>query len=101
MSDKEVTKIRHLVYKHPDEKDIVVLNDLLEQLIAIQVPLGKNEVLSVESAMREAIKGLTEHEKLVSEFKHRLRTYILPDVIANKETRPKPSKKSLENLKKK
>ena len=96
-------KIRELVNKHPDDKNIV-LSDLINLLIKLQVPLGKLEVHNYKDAITDSIKGLAELERLTTLLKRRLREEVRPEVQKFHNERPKTKRKmhpnSLDNLNK-
>lgn len=97
-------KIRELVSKHPEDEK-VVLGDLINNLIKLQIPLGKLEVHNYKDSILDAVKLLAEHEKLVYELKRRLREEVRPEVIKFHNEKPKTKrnmhKNSLNNLKRK
>lgn len=94
-------KIRELVSKHPED-DKIVLSDLINNLIKLQIPLGKLEVHNYKDSIPEAIKILAEQEKLVSSLKRRLREEVRPEVLKFHHEKPKTKRKvhpnSLKNL---
>lgn len=94
-------KIRELVSNHPDD-DKIVLNDLINNLIKAQIPLGKLEVHNYKESITDALKLLGEHETLVSILKRRLREEVRPEVVKWHNDKPKPDRKmhpnSLKNL---
>jgi len=102
MSDIKVLKIRDLVSKHPDDEDLVVLNDLISSLIQLQIPLGKLEIHNYKEAITEAVKLITEHEKLVALLKHRLKNEVRKEVVSFHNDKPKVKRKihpnSLKNI---
>jgi len=96
-------KIRELVSKHPED-DKIVLGDLINNLIKLQVPLGKLEVHNYKDSIPEAIKILVEQERLTSSLKRRLREEVRPEVQKFHNEKPKTKRKvhpnSLKNLNK-
>jgi len=101
MSDR-IIKIRDLVNKHPDEDKLIVLNDLITNLIQLQVPLGKLEVHNYKESVTDAVKIITEHEKLVSALKYRLKNEVRQEVVIFHKRKPKEKKvmhpNSLKNI---
>lgn len=97
-----ISKIRELVSKHPED-DIVVLNDLINNLIKLQVPLGKLEIYNYKECITESIRIISEHESLVKILKRRLREEVRPEVVKFHNEKPKRKIKihpnSLKNLK--
>ena len=95
-------KIRELVSNHPED-DKVVLNDLINNLIDLQVPLGKLEIYNYKDSVKDAIKIIMEHEKLVTLLKRRLREEVRPEVMEFHYGKKGPKKEmhpnSLGNLK--
>lgn len=95
-------KIRELVSKHPEDSK-VVLSDLINNLIKLQIPLGKLEIHNYKDSIPEAIKILAEQDKLVSLLKRRLRDEVRPEVMKFHHDKPKVKRKmhenSLKNLK--
>ncbi len=83
-----VIKIRDLISNHPDDKR-PVLNDLINSLVSLQAPLSKLEIYNYKESTKEAIKLLLEHEKLVSEFKYRLRNEVNVEVLEFLNNKPK------------
>lgn len=100
---KDSFKIRELVGNHPDDEK-VVLNDLINKLIEVQIPLGKLEVHNYKDSVKDALKLLAEHEKLVVLLKRRLREEVREEVQKFHKNKTKPDRKmhpnSLENLNK-
>lgn len=94
-------KIRELVSNHPEDENIV-LNDLINNLIQLQVPLGKLEIHQYKESVVEAIKILSQQEKLVQTLKRRLREEVRPEVQKWHREKPKVKKNihpnSLKNL---
>jgi len=95
-------KIRHLVNKHPEDENIVLM-DIMQNLIGLQMHLGKLEVFNYKDSVTESIKSLAEVELQIKKFKHRLREEVRPEVIAWHNNKPKQKRKmnpnSLKNLK--
>ena len=85
-------KIRELVSKHPEDKE-VVLGDLIANLIKLQIPLGKLEVHNYKDSITDAIKIISEHESLVTLLKRRLRVEVRQEVLKFHNEKPKTKRK--------
>lgn len=82
MSDKrepKVIKIR-LLLDDPHE-EVITHNDLIQSLLGMVQDLSKLEVSNNKSAVQKCIRTCIDHEKLVKEFKIRLREEVKPEVI--------------------
>ena len=88
MSDFKIDKVRNLIDKHPDEK-FIVLYDLIKNLMKAQEPLCKLEISDSKANLMASIKLIIEHERLVLDFKKRLRGEIKNDVYNNLKDKPK------------
>ena len=103
MNSQKIVKIRDLVSKHPTEEKIV-LNDLINNLIKLQVPLGKLEIHNFKDSVTESIRLISTQEKLLKELKHRLRNEVRQEVLhfnmKNPRKKLKPNLNSLANLQK-
>lgn len=97
----KISKIRELVKNHPDDENIV-LGDLLNNLLELQIPLGKLEVHNYRDAVVEALKLIIEQEKLLAKLKYRLKNEVRVEVLTYHKIKPKVKRKihpnSLKNL---
>lgn len=95
-------KIRELVKNHPEDERIV-LNDILKNIIRLQIPLGKLEVHNYKDSVIDAVRLITEHEKLMSRLKYRIKNEVRQEVFVYHREKKKPNRtvhpNSLANLK--
>ena len=79
--------------------------DIVNELIDLQIPLGKLEVFNYKESVTEVVKGLSVVEEKVKLFKHRIRNEVRTEVLDWHNNKPKQKRnmnpKSLANLKKK
>ena len=80
------------------------MGDLINNLIQLQIPLGKLEIHNYKDSIPEALKILAEQESLTALLKRRLREEVRPEVLKWHKEKPKVKRKmhpnSLKNLNK-
>ncbi len=94
--DNNISKIRELLDNHPEDEK-VVLQDLIDSLVGMTSNLAKLEIHNYKDSINSSISAVLKHEKLVKEFKYRLRNEVKPEVVIYHTT--KPRKKHPGNIK--
>ena len=100
----KISKIREVVSNHPEDEE-VCLQDLINNLIKLQIPLGKLEVHNYKDSVVDAMKLIISQEKLIAKLKYRIKNEIRPEVLAYHSRKPRVKKpmhpNSLANMNKK